>query len=162
MTDLAEFSARFDEQLVWVEDDPAGAATQYRSRLVHNPYGGDGLVQLSYHGRQMIAPELWDDVDGIWAALVSVIEDYLVTGTGRSEYPGQPVPVSLIRDQRSISFSVGDQVSWVDPTDFVPSLLDGAERHFSWLSEHVGRPQPEMSQRISVLRTKLPYAAGSR
>ncbi|MCW4465566.1 hypothetical protein OK351_08620 [Glutamicibacter sp. MNS18] len=156
VTDLADFAARLDDQLLWVEQDPAGAARCYRSRLQSNPYGGDGLVQLRYGHQPLIAPDLWDNVDGIWEELIGVVEEYLDTGTGQRLYPGQPVPIRLVRKGRSTTFQVGNSVHRVDPRDFLPGLLESARDHFRWLNDQVGLSDGGAGQRIADLQGTLP------
>lgn len=155
VTELADFAARLDEHPIRVEEDPAGAARQYRFRLQSNPCGGDGPVQLRYRDQELIRADLWDDVDGIWQGLVGVVEDYLDAGTGRSLFPGQPVPISLVRADRSTTVGIGNAVYWVDAQDFLPGLLDAARGHFRWLNDHVGLSDGGVSRRIADLQGTL-------
>lgn len=152
VTDLTEFSANYERQLVWVEQDPAGAAAQYRSRTIRNPFGGDGVVCLKYRGEELLGPKYWDDVDGIWNALVEMTAGYLSSGSGQGLLDGQPVNLILQRAGRSAIFGVAEKRFWIDPADFIAPLLDAAQAHFTWHRDQVGRGENGMLQRISLLR----------
>lgn len=160
VTDLDDFGAHPDTHLVSVRDEPARAARLWHDRATRNPTGGDGLVQLSHHGVALIEPSLWDDVDGVWRALLDVTEAFLAhPGPHRRRaeetFPGQPAPIRLEQKGHATLITVGDRTTAVDATTFVPGLLDAAIAWFTWLDDHVGGDAGHLLARARGLRATL-------
>lgn len=154
VTDLDDFAAHHDRDLVSVDADPDGAARQWRERLARNPYGSDGFVALHYRGQELVAPDLWDDVHGTWYAVVEVVDAYLRTGAGLASFPGQPVDIELRGRGRGGVFRAGTRSTAVDPTELVPGLLDEAERFFTWVEQRVGGNESGVLARVRELRSR--------
>ncbi len=115
MTDLADFRARPEHYLVSVDREGKRAAALWFDRATRNPHGSDGLVHLLYHGQQLIPLDLWDEVTGIWLALLDVLEGFLAAGDGNETLSGQPVSVAMKGTPRSATFTANSMSHKVDP-----------------------------------------------
>ncbi|MDO5683241.1 MAG: hypothetical protein Q4G46_10490 [Propionibacteriaceae bacterium] len=155
VTDLDDFVARPEHYLVSVEAEPARAAEVWLDRLKRNPYGSDGLLRLAYFGRDIFTADQWDDVDGLWHELVGLCQGFLADGHAEMSFPGQPLVMSFERKGNVGIFRVGANRVPVDPSDFIPGVLDSAERFFDWVEDHVGRNCSDMKQQIRVVRSLL-------
>lgn len=136
--DLDDFVENPDKYLVDMYEAPERAADIWRNRLKRNPYGGEGLLQVAYYGIDLISASLWDNVASLWMDLVEVIDSFLQTGEGEGLFPGSPVPIHLRSKGRSTLFTVDEQTNVVDPKDFIPGMLDEAQRYFKWIQENIG------------------------
>lgn len=152
--DLADLVARPEHYLVSVERDGARAAALWFDRATRNPPGSDGLVQLDYHGRQLLPAGLWDEVTGIWLALLEVLEGFLAAGEGMATLSGQPVAFALKGAPRSATFTANGVSHRVDPAEVLPGVLAGAERYFSWVHHAIGGPQGGNLARVAALRVR--------
>lgn len=158
VTDLADFTARPAHYLVGIEADPGAAAALWFSRRERHKYGSEGLVRLRYHSLDLIPGDLWDDVTGIWFALLDAVEGYLRTGHGSGTLPDQPVTLELQRLGRSARFSANGIRHVVDPADVIPGILDEARRYFTWVNDTIGEGQHQALARLAELE---PLAAES-
>ncbi|MDO5682544.1 MAG: hypothetical protein Q4G46_06935 [Propionibacteriaceae bacterium] len=155
VTDLDDFVARPEHYLMSVEAEPVRAAEVWLDRLKRNPYGSDGLIRLAYFGRDIFTADQWDDVDGLWHELVGLCHGFLADGRAESCFPGQPLVMSFERKGKIGMFRVGDDRVPVDPSDFIPGVLDSADRFFDWVEENVGRDCSEIKQQIRAARMLL-------
>ncbi len=153
--DLDDFASHPEQYLVSLYAEPQRAAGLWRERLKRHPYGSEGLLRLSYRGRDLISPELWDEVSGVWFALIDCVAAYLETGTGLASFPGQPVDIELRRTAAGAVFGVNGARVLVDPPEFIPGLLDEADRYSRWVEEHIGILDAPTSQQIGTLRRTL-------
>jgi hypothetical protein len=153
--DLEDFVSRPERYLVSLYADPRRAAELWRERLKRHPYGSEGLLRLSYRGRELIHPVLWDEVSGVWFALVDCVQAYLETGRGLTSFPGQPVDVKMRRTRAGAVFGVNGDRVLVDPTEFIPGLLDEAERYARWVEDRIGTLDAPTAQQIGALRQAL-------
>jgi hypothetical protein len=153
--DLDDFVSHPEQYLVSLYAEPQRAAGLWRERLTRHPYGSEGLLRLSYRGRELIHHALWDEVSGVWFALIDCLQSYVETGSGLTSFPGQPVDVVLRRTAAGAVFGInGDRVR-VDPTEFIPGLLDEADRYSRWVEEHIGTLDAPTPQQIGALRRAL-------
>ncbi|MFJ6417214.1 hypothetical protein [Paeniglutamicibacter sp. NPDC091659] len=148
VTDLADFRARPGHYLVSVDREPERAAALWFDRATRNPVGSDGLVHLLYHGQHLLPLDLWDDVTGIWLALLDVLDGFLDAGNGTGTLSGQPASLALKGTSRNAVFTANGMSRRVDPADVVPGILTGAERYFHWVHHAIGRGQGEALARI--------------
>ncbi|MFK0083152.1 hypothetical protein [Glutamicibacter sp. NPDC090743] len=155
VTDLDDFVAHPENYLVSMFQEPRRAAGIWRDRLNRNPYGSEGFLSLSYHGTELISAELWDEVTGIWFELIELVEEYLLKGSAERLFPGQPVPLRLEVKGRSTLFTVNQQKNRVDPSDFIPGILDEAHRYFTWVEENIGTSEGQALQAIDSLRNQF-------
>ena len=153
--DLDDFVCHPERYLVSLYADPRRAAELWRERSRRHPYGSEGLLRLSYRGRELIHPALWDEVSGVWFALVDCVQAYLGTGRGMTSFPGQPVDVEMRHDRAGAVFGVNGDRVLVDPTEFIPGLLDEAERYSRWVEEHIGTLDAPTAQQTGALRQAL-------
>lgn len=153
--DLDDFVSHPEQYLVSLYAEPQRAAQLWRDRLKDHPYGSEGLLRLSYFGRDLISPDLWDEVSGVWFALIDCVEAYLETGEGMASFPGQPVDVELRRTAAGAVFGVNGDRVLVDPAEFIPGLLDEAARYSQWVEEHIGTLDAPTLQQIDTLRCTL-------
>jgi hypothetical protein len=153
--DVDDFVSHPEQYLVSLYAEPQRTARLWRERLKRHPYGSEGLLRLSYFGRELISPALWDEVSGVWFALLDCVEAYLETGTGLTLFPGQPVDVELRRTRAGAVFGINGDRVLVDPTEFIPGLLDEAERYCGWVEEHIGTLDAPTTQQIGALRHTL-------
>ncbi|QRQ78450.1 hypothetical protein [Glutamicibacter protophormiae] len=153
VTDLDDFVAHPENYLVSMFQEPGRAASIWRDRLKRNPYGSEGFLSLSYHGIELIPGELWDEVTGIWFELIELVEEYLHKGSAERLFPGQPVPLRLEVEERSTLFTVSQQKNRVDPSDFIPGILEEAHRYFTWVEENIGTGEGQALQAIDSLHT---------
>ncbi|GAA4380850.1 hypothetical protein [Paeniglutamicibacter cryotolerans] len=162
ITDLADFTARPAHYLVGIDADPAAAAALWFARRERHPYGSEGLVRLRYHSLDLIPVDLWDDVTGIWLALLDAVEGYLRTGHGSGPLPEQPVELELQRLGRSARFTANGIRHVVDPDAVVPGILAEAHRYFSWVNDIIGEGQHQVFARLAELEPLAALAlAGS-
>lgn len=152
VTDLADFRARPEHYLLSIDREGPRAAALWFDRATRNPFGSDGLVHLQYHGQHLIPLDLWDDVTGIWLALLDVLDGFLTAGDGRGTLSGQPVTVAMKGTPRSAAFTASGMSHKVDPAVVVPGILAGADRYFSWVHHAIGDGQGEALARISAQR----------
>lgn len=155
VTDLDDFVAHPENYLVSMFQEPGRAASIWRDRLNRNPYGSEGFLSLSYHGIELIPGELWDEVSGIWFELIELVEEYLRKGSAQRLFPGQPVPLRLEMKERSTLFTVNQHKHRVDPSDFIPGILDEGQRYFTWVEENIGTGEGQALQTIDSLRTRF-------
>ncbi|MGD6980672.1 hypothetical protein [Citricoccus sp. CH26A] len=153
--DLEDLVSHPERYLVSLDVEPQRAAALWRERLKRHPYGSEGLLRLTYRGRDLIGPALWDEVSGVWFALVDCVQAYLETGRGLTSFPGQPVDVELRRVAAGALFGVNGDRVLVDPTEFIPGLLDEAERYSRWVEEHIGTLDAPTAQQTGALRQAL-------
>ncbi len=153
--DLEDFASRPERYLVSLYADPRRAAALWRERLKRHPYGSEGLLRLTYRGRELIGPALWDEVSGVWFTLVDCVQAYLETGRGLTSFPGQPVDVEMRHTRAGAVFGVNGDRVLVDPTEFIPGLLDEAERYSRWVEEHIGTLDAPTTQQTGALRQAL-------
>ncbi|HRO29005.1 hypothetical protein [Citricoccus sp.] len=153
--DLDNFVCHPERYLVSLYADPGRAAGLWRERLKRHPYGSEGLLRLSYRGRELIHPALWDEVSGVWFALIDCLQAYLETGRGLSSFPGQPVDVEMRRARAGAVFGVNGDRVLVDPTEFIPGLLDEAERYSRWVEDRIGTLDAPTDQQTGALRQAL-------
>lgn len=153
VTDLDGFVANPDQYLVSMYEEPERAAALWRERLKKNPYGSDGYLSLSYFGHDLIPADLWDEVSGIWYALIDLVDEFIQKGSAEKLFPDQPVPLRLQTKGRTTLFSVNSQTSIVDPRDFIPGLLDEAVRYYSWVEQYLGLDENELVRRIHTIRS---------
>lgn len=151
VTDLADFTARPAHYLLGIDADPDAAAALWFSRRERHGYGSEGLVRLRYHSLDLIPVSLWDDVTGIWFALLDALEGYLRTGHGSGTLGGQPVELELQRLGRSARFSANGIRQVVDPNDVVPGILAEARRYFGWVNDVIGEGQQQAFARLDEL-----------
>jgi len=152
VTDLDDFAQHHDRYLVSMYAEPERAASIWRERLKKNPYGSEGFLALSYYGRDLVSADLWDEVSGIWFAIVELVEDFMRNGSSENLFPDQPVPLRLATKGRTTLFTVNNQSHVVDPADFIPGVLDEAARYYRWTEQHVGADESVILGRISALR----------
>lgn len=152
VTDRDDFVANPELHLLSMYREPERAAAWWWERMSKNPYGSEGLLSLSYHGRELIPVDLWDEVSGIWHALIELVEEFLRAGSAEMLFPDQPVSLLLWATGRTTLFGANGQTSVVDPLDFIPGLLDEAARYFSWVERHVGVGEGESIGRIQSVR----------
>jgi hypothetical protein len=153
--DLDDFVSHPEQYLVSLYAEPQRAAQLWRERLKEHPYGSEGVLRLSYFGRGLISPDLWDEVSGVWFALIDCVAAYLETGEGVTSFPGQPVDIELRRTAAGAVFGVNGDRLLVDPIDFIPGLLDEAARYSRWVEEHIGSLDAPTLQQIDTLRRAL-------
>lgn len=149
---LDDFVSHPEQYLVSLYAEPQRAVHLWRDRLKDHPYGSEGLLRLSYYGRDLISPDLWDEVSGVWFALIDCVEAYLETGEGATSFPGQPVDIELHRAAAGAVFGVNGDRVLVDPAEFIPGLLDEATRYSQWVEEHIGTLDAPTLQQIDALR----------
>ncbi|MGO4295293.1 hypothetical protein [Glutamicibacter sp. MCAF14] len=155
VTDLEDFVTHPENYLVSMFQEPDRAASIWRDRLNRNPYGSEGFLSLSYQGIELIPGGLWDEVSGIWLELIELVEDYLHKGSAERLFPGQPVPLRLETKGRSTFFAVYQRKHRVDPSDFIPGILDEAQRYFTWVEENIGTGEGQALQAVDSLRTSF-------
>ncbi|MEF9873045.1 MULTISPECIES: hypothetical protein [unclassified Glutamicibacter] len=155
VTDLDDFVAHPENYLVSMFQEPERAAGIWRDRLNRNPYGSEGFLSLSYHGIVLIPGELWGEVTGIWFELIELVEEYLQTGSAERLFPGQPVPLRLEARGRSTLFTVNQLKHRVDPSDFIPGILNEAHRYFTWVEENIGTGEGQALQAVESLRSSF-------
>ncbi len=128
-------------QLVSIQRDPERAAAAGGSR---------GSIQLRYHSLQLVPVDLIDEVPGIWAALLDVVESFLAEGTGQGRYPGLDAEIVLQTTGGIAKFTAGKVRHIVDTGELIDAILDGAAayHHFA------GTCQP----RIAELRSQVSAA----
>jgi hypothetical protein len=95
--DVEDFVSQPERYLVSMYAEPRRATRVWRERRTRHPYGSEGLLRLSYCGGELISPDLWDEVSGVWFALIECVQAYVETGRGLTSFPGQPVDVELRR-----------------------------------------------------------------
>lgn len=91
----------------------------------------------------------------MWFALVDCVQAYPETGRSSTSFPGQPVDVELRRTAAGAVFGVNGDRVLMDPTEFIPGLLDEAERYSRWVEEHIGALGAPPAQQIGDLRRAL-------
>ncbi|GAA1980025.1 hypothetical protein GCM10009718_16100 [Isoptericola halotolerans] len=155
VTDLEDFSAHHERYLVSIDAEPERAVSLWHERLRDNPYGSEGFLDLRYHGQELMAPELWDEVYGIWHSLVEIIDDFLATGTGSDLFPDQPVGIELKSHGRSAVFRVHEKSVTVDPEEFIPGVLHEAKRYFSWVALRIGSDETPVLERIESVGARF-------
>lgn len=153
--DLEDFVCHPERYLVSLDAEPQRAAALWRERSKRHPYGSEGLLRLTYRGRELIGPALWDEVSGVWFALIDCVQAYLETGSGLTFFPGQPVDVEMRHTRAGAVFGVNGDRVLVDPTEFIPGLLDEAERYSRWVEEHIGTLDAPTTQQTGALRQAL-------
>lgn len=153
VTDLDDFVENPDRYLVSMFNEPERAADLWRERLKKNPYGSDGFLSLTYYGHDLISADLWDEVSGIWHALLELVEEFIQKGSAERLFPDQPVPLRLRAKGRTALFSVNSQTAMVDPKDFIPGLLHEAVRYYSWIEQHLGTDENESIRYIHSIRS---------
>lgn len=151
VTDLADFCARPEHYLVSVDREGKRAAALWFDRDTRNPHGSDGLVHLLYHGHQLIPLDLWDEVTGIWLALLDVLEGFLAVGEGNETLSGQPAANAMKGAPRSATFTANNVSHKIDPAIVVPGILAGADRYFRWVHNTIGDGQGDALARIEGL-----------
>lgn len=157
VTDLDHFTGNRSEYLVSIYDEPERAASLWRERLKRNPYGDEGFVSIEHYGRELIAGDLWDQVSGIWNGFVGAIGQYLTTGEGEAWFAGQPVPIMLRRQRRTVLLTVHRDTCVVDPATFFPGVLNEADRFLRWVDEYIGVPTGGEAKEINRVRKLLPF-----
>lgn len=151
--DLDGFVSAPERYLCRIGEEPVVAAQLWHERLKRNPYGGDGLVSVAYYGHDLINPALWDDVSGIWEALLECVEAYRAGDKERvAVLSGQPVELTLRQVPAGALFTVDGVTTLVDPEVFIPGLLDGAAAFSRWVSEYLGTNDAPTAERIDRLR----------
>lgn len=151
--DLEHLVAHPEKYLLSIMREPKWCADIWRDRVTRDPCGGEGVVSLRYDGQQLIRPDLWDDTQGIWRALVDALEGFLAAGVGSAWFPGQPVPIRLERKGRDGAvLTIGEDRFFVDPEVMVSGVLDEAERYFLWVQEYVGSNESDALDQIRRLR----------
>lgn len=93
VTDLDDVVENPGRYLISMFKEPERAAALWRERLKNNPYGSDGFLSLSYYGHDLISADLWDEVSGIWHALLELVEEFIQKGSAGRLFPDQPVPL---------------------------------------------------------------------
>lgn len=157
--DLEDFTHHHDEYLVDIFTQTHEAKESWLSQVADHGVA-DSFVQLSYHGRALFAPDLWDEVAGIWFILVDGIGEYLqlqaeghrVISVERS-FPDQPVPLRLERKSASTLITINKSRAKVEPSDFFPGVLGEANRFYQWVENNVGVHETEVRARISTWLT---------
>lgn len=150
--DLDLFVADPAAYLCSVSEAPLAAARLWRERLQRNPYGGDGVVSIAYYGQELMGPAQWDDVTGIWEALINCVEAFRRGEQWATMLSGQPVELSLRRVPAGALYSIDRKTTLVDPDEFVPGLLDGAAVFSAWVHEYLGTRDAPSVERINRLR----------
>ncbi|WP_147440431.1 hypothetical protein [Mycetocola tolaasinivorans] len=151
VTDLDDLVAHPDRYLVSMYAEPARAAELWHRRLRTAPYGSEGSLSLTYFGHELLGPRLWDEVTGIWCALIDTIADFTVAGAGERLFPGQPVPIRLERAGSRALFSVNGTRTLVAPELFIPGVLTAAASYCRWVEEHVGASESSLSAQTERL-----------
>lgn len=154
--DLEDFTENHESYLVSVSREPERAAALWRARLKRNPYGDEGFVSLSHYGRDLISGDLWDQVGGIWSALVEAIEAFLDDGQAEVFFPGQPVPIALRRQRQTTLLTIHTTTSVIDPETFFPGVLEEAERYHRWVQDYIGEDVDSLIEDVARVRAKLP------
>jgi len=155
VTDLADFVARPEAYLVSVDREPERAARLWHERLKRHPYGSDGLVRLSTFGRDVFTADQWDDVDGIWQELVELCRGYLASGGAAVMFPGQPIEITMRPAGPGAVLTVGTDRMAVDPSVWIPGVLDRAERFFTWVAGGVGLDRGDALAAVAAVRALL-------
>jgi hypothetical protein len=162
VTDLDDFTENHSAYLVSVYDEPERAAAVWRERLKRNPYGDEGFVSLEHYGHDLISGEYWDQVGGIWANMIEVVEQFLDRGIGESTFPGQPAPIALRQLGNTVVLIVGTKTSVVDPQTFLAGVVDEAGRYSAWVAEHIGQSTAATAEDIARARVKLTRSSYGR
>lgn len=110
-------AAGAEGRLVSVQRDPERAAALGATR---------GSVQLRYHSLQLIPVDLIDELPGIWAALLAVVESFGAKGRGEARYPGLDVEIVLESTGGLAKFTVGTVRHIVDAGELVDAIGEGA------------------------------------
>ncbi|MFE5337226.1 hypothetical protein ACFQ8E_15045 [Isoptericola sp. NPDC056573] len=152
VTDLDHFAANHDMYLVSMYREPARAAAIWKERLQDAPVGSDGFLSLSYFGREMFAPSLWDEVMGIWYEIVDVIGQFVAQGKGEALFPDQPVEIRMSQQRGGAVFGIHEQDFIVDPHLFVPGVLTEAEKFFEWVERYVNDDRSDALSDIRAIR----------
>ncbi|WBL20187.1 hypothetical protein [Citricoccus sp. NR2] len=150
--DLESFVADPARYLCSVSEEPLAAARLWSERLCRNPFGGDGVVSIVYYGQELIGPSWWDDVTGVWEALINCVEAFRSGEPRIATLSGQPVELSLRRVPAGALFSIDRRTTLVDPGVFIQGVLDGAAEFSAWVHEYLGTCDAPSVERINRLR----------
>ncbi len=156
---LEDLVAHPEEYLLSIRREPRRCADIWRDRATRNPCGGEGVVSLRYDGQQLIRPDLWDDTQGIWRALVDanaaeIVEnmpdgwDTVVGERGARLSGGQrqrlAIARALVRDPRLLLLD--EATSALDPES--EALVKEALARLM-----VGRTTLVVAHRLSTIRS---------
>ncbi|MDO5634395.1 MAG: hypothetical protein Q4G34_05950 [Micrococcus sp.] len=162
VTDLEQFLTDPSGHLLSITADPDAAARLWHDRLRRNPYGGEGVVSVSYAGQALLGPEHLDHVSLTWDALVAAVEDFVAAVSGAqgagaasgTEAVDQddPAAIAIERVPGGALFRADDRTVFVDPALLIPGLVDGAAAFTHWVHEHLGTSDAPHLDRLAALR----------
>ncbi|GLU47147.1 hypothetical protein [Nocardiopsis ansamitocini] len=57
----------------------------------------EGAIELVLSGKAVLTTDLWDDIEFLWWYLVDMVAQFFAHGSGRMDFPDQPLTATLTR-----------------------------------------------------------------
>lgn len=100
----------------------------------------NGVIILKYFEQTLLDTTLWDVVDQLWAYILNVLDDMLITGYGETYFPDQPVKLCLKSiSENTILYEIesNEYLKVVLPkNELIETLLDGADEFFKCMETY--------------------------
>ncbi|GAB2446021.1 hypothetical protein [Nocardia tengchongensis] len=104
-----------------------------------NPRHVEGAIELEINGVTILDKELWDDVDQLWAYIVTAICELRAKGEGSTSFPDQPIDLTFRRIEGGRvlvtlrSGTIGQRKATVDESELTTALQTAARAFLSRL-----------------------------
>lgn len=100
----------------------------------------NGAIILKYFEQTLLDTTLWDLVDQLWAYILNVLGDMLITGYGETYFPDQPIKLCLKSISKHIilyEIESNKNLKVILPkNELIETLLDGADEFFKGMEAY--------------------------
>ena len=121
----------------FIEVSEKNTIAQLSNKLDLNYLGG--AIYLKYGDEVILDFKLWDYVDQLWAYILNLVEDYVLSGSSETLFPDQPAKIKIkkISDEYMIMvLETNTRYTWTLPSkEFLITLLNESEMFFKSITE---------------------------
>lgn len=121
----------------FIEVSEKNEIAQLSNKLDLNYLGG--AIYLKYGDEVILDFKLWDYIDQLWAYILNLVEEVLLTGSSETLFPDQPVKIKFkkISDEYMIMvLETNTRYTWTLPSkEFLITLLNESEIFFKSITE---------------------------
>ncbi|URZ08489.1 hypothetical protein [Clostridium felsineum] len=138
----------------FVEVSEKNTITQLSNKLDLNYLGG--AIYLKYGDEVILDFKLCDYVDQLWAYILNLVENFILTGESETLFPDQPAKIKFkkISDEYMIMvLETNTRYTWTLPSkEFLITLLNESEMFFKSITESLRLTEEHYGFEISKIQ----------
>lgn len=96
----------------------------------------EGAIVIRIGSRQLIGPELWDDVNHLWGFAVDALAEVSRGRDATMWWPDQPIGLLMAPIRDCIQLTIRGQSICVDKAEFIHAMASAAVEFFGFMETH--------------------------